>query len=94
MEDKVGELIAVKNIHKVFEDATGDTGGAVEAIRMADFRVASSEFVSLLGPSGCGKSTLLDIIELILWTGTHLIPIITPNPTCPRTQERRLDNGN
>ncbi len=58
----MGELIAVKNIHKVFEDATGDTGGAVEAIRMADFRVATSEFVSLLGPSGCGKSTLLDII--------------------------------
>ncbi len=56
------ELIQVRRVSKVFEDATGDTGGAVEAIRMADFHVGRGEFVSLLGPSGCGKSTLLDIV--------------------------------
>lgn len=56
------ELIAVKRVSKVFEDTAGNTGGAVEAIRLADFRVQAGEFVSLLGPSGCGKSTLLDIV--------------------------------
>lgn len=56
------ELIAVTKVRKVFEDAAGNTGGAVEAIRRVDFRVRAGEFVSLLGPSGCGKSTLLDII--------------------------------
>lgn len=55
-------LIIVKRIQKVFEDISGKTGGAVEAIRMADFQVGRGEFVSLLGPSGCGKSTLLDIV--------------------------------
>ena len=55
-------LIVVQQIRKVFEDITGITGGAVEAIRNADFQVGRSEFVSLLGPSGCGKSTLLDIV--------------------------------
>ena len=54
-------LITVKNVRKVFEDHIGNTG-AVEAIRMVDFRVRPGEFVSLLGPSGCGKSTLLDIV--------------------------------
>jgi NitT/TauT family transport system ATP-binding protein len=57
----VEDLITVKNVHKVFEDHIGNTG-AVEAIRMVDFRVRPGEFVSLLGPSGCGKSTLLDIV--------------------------------
>jgi len=58
----VKELIAVRGVRKVFEDAAGTTGGAVEAIRIADFQVGRGEFVSLLGPSGCGKSTLLDIV--------------------------------
>lgn len=55
-------MIAVRGVRKVFEDKAGDTGGALEAIRLADFQVARGEFVSLLGPSGCGKSTLLDIV--------------------------------
>lgn len=56
------ELISVSRVSKLFEDTTGDTGGAVEAIRTVDFRVKGGEFVSLVGPSGCGKSTLLDIV--------------------------------
>ncbi len=56
------ELIVAKRVRKVFEDAAGNAGGAVEAIRMVEFQVGKGEFVSLLGPSGCGKSTLLDII--------------------------------
>jgi NitT/TauT family transport system ATP-binding protein len=58
----VEKLIVVDKVKKIFEDTTGSTGGAVEAIGMADFSVRRGEFVSLLGPSGCGKSTLLDIV--------------------------------
>jgi len=54
--------IEVRAVAKIFADAEGESGGAVEAIRRADLSVATGEFVSLLGPSGCGKSTLLDII--------------------------------
>ncbi len=56
------ELIVVKEVSKVFDDAGAKTGDAIEAIKNADFQVRRSEFVSLLGPSGCGKSTLLDIV--------------------------------
>jgi NitT/TauT family transport system ATP-binding protein len=37
-------------------------GGEVEAVSLADFAVASGEFVAVIGPSGCGKSTLLMMI--------------------------------
>ena len=36
--------------------------GAVEALRLADWRVAQGERWLVLGPSGCGKSTLLHVI--------------------------------
>jgi NitT/TauT family transport system ATP-binding protein len=35
---------------------------AVVALNDIDFKVADSEFVSIVGPSGCGKSTLLRIL--------------------------------
>jgi hypothetical protein len=43
----VEKLIVVDKVTKVFEDTTGNTGGAVEAIRTADFQVRRGEFVSL-----------------------------------------------
>jgi len=58
----VDVLIQARKISKTFEDVTGTTGGAVEAIKLIDFEVRRGEFVSLVGPSGCGKTTLLDII--------------------------------
>jgi putative ABC transport system ATP-binding protein len=36
--------------------------GAVEALRLADWRVAQGERWLVLGPSGCGKSTLLHVV--------------------------------
>ncbi|HEV3009103.1 MAG TPA: ABC transporter ATP-binding protein [Burkholderiales bacterium] len=36
--------------------------GAVEALRLADWKVAQGERWLVLGPSGCGKSTLLHVI--------------------------------
>ncbi len=62
MEGHINVLIEVRKLGKTFEDAGGNTGGSVEAIRMMDFKVREGEFVSIVGPSGCGKSTLLDII--------------------------------
>ncbi len=62
MEARIDTLIQVRKLGKTFEDMSGDTGGAVEAIRTVDFDVRKGEFVSIIGPSGCGKSTLLDII--------------------------------
>jgi len=40
--------------------------GAVEALRLADWKVAQGERWLVLGPSGCGKSTLLHVIAGIL----------------------------
>lgn len=79
------ELIVVREVRKVFEETVRDTGGAVEAIRMVDFRVRRGEFLSLLGPSGCGKSTLLDIVGgLERPTGGEVIigeeKVVGPNP--------------
>ena len=36
--------------------------GAVEALRLPDWRVAQGERWLVLGPSGCGKSTLLHVV--------------------------------
>ncbi len=36
--------------------------GAVQALRLADWKVAQGERWLVLGPSGCGKSTLLHIL--------------------------------
>jgi len=36
--------------------------GAVEALRLADWRVAQGDRWLVLGPSGCGKSTLLHVV--------------------------------
>jgi putative ABC transport system ATP-binding protein len=36
--------------------------GAVEALRLADWKVAQGERWLVLGPSGCGKSTLLHVL--------------------------------
>ena len=36
--------------------------GAVEALRLADWKVAQGERWLVLGPSGCGKTTLLHVV--------------------------------
>src|SRR5918999_6616408 len=36
--------------------------GAVEALRLSDWKVAQGERWLILGPSGCGKSTLLHVL--------------------------------
>ncbi|MFQ5896252.1 MAG: ABC transporter ATP-binding protein [Nitrospinota bacterium] len=58
-------MLEVRNLYKVFYDASGDGGGFL-ALHDINFRVEDREFVSLLGPSGCGKTTLLRIIAGIL----------------------------
>lgn len=55
-------VIEVNAVSKLFADSEEAPSAHVLAIKHAELRVSSGEFVSLLGPSGCGKSTLLDII--------------------------------
>src|SRR5215470_3760774 len=50
--------IAIEAVSKRF----GHAGDLLTAVDAADFRVSTSEFVSIVGPSGCGKSTVLNII--------------------------------
>jgi NitT/TauT family transport system ATP-binding protein len=50
--------IQIKNVHKVFNTATGN----VVALQDINLTINTGEFVCLLGPSGCGKSTLLNAI--------------------------------
>ncbi|MGH2377948.1 MAG: ABC transporter ATP-binding protein [Candidatus Limnocylindria bacterium] len=51
--------IKVRDLHKVFESASGQ---AVAALQGIDLSVREGEFVCIVGPSGCGKSTLLRIL--------------------------------
>lgn len=49
------ELLAVRNIDKVFNDT-------VVALQDMSLSIRDGDFLSLLGPSGCGKSTALRLI--------------------------------
>jgi NitT/TauT family transport system ATP-binding protein len=51
--------IAVHDLHKVFETASGQAVVALEGI---DLSVPAGQFLCIVGPSGCGKSTLLRIL--------------------------------
>jgi putative ABC transport system ATP-binding protein len=51
-------LIEIEGMTKVY--GMGDI--AVHALRGADLRVKSGEFVAIMGPSGSGKSTLMNIL--------------------------------
>jgi NitT/TauT family transport system ATP-binding protein len=48
-------VLTINHVGRRFPNGT-------EALRDANLRIASSDFVALLGPSGCGKSTLLRLI--------------------------------
>jgi NitT/TauT family transport system ATP-binding protein len=52
-------VVAMKDVSKRYETASGDT---VHALSNINLEVRSGEFVSVLGASGCGKTTLLRII--------------------------------
>jgi len=58
--------------HEVFnfDDVTlsfpEKSGGRLEVIRNADFRVEEEESLVILGPSGCGKSTILRLLAGLL----------------------------
>jgi putative ABC transport system ATP-binding protein len=50
--------VEVRGVYRTFEADVAP----VRALRGADLRVATGEFVAVMGPSGCGKSTLLNLI--------------------------------
>ena len=50
--------VEVRGVYRTFEADIAP----VRALRGADLRVSSGEFVAVMGPSGCGKSTLLNLI--------------------------------
>lgn len=52
------------DVEKVTRRFPGRKPGAPEftAVHDLTFRVADSEFVSIVGPSGCGKSTILNLV--------------------------------
>ncbi|TNF19859.1 MAG: ABC transporter ATP-binding protein [Rhodobacteraceae bacterium] len=54
-----GELIAMRDVDKVF-------GNGTVAVRDMSLNINQGEFVSFLGPSGCGKSTALKMISGLL----------------------------
>jgi len=58
LPDSSNPLLELRGVCKEFELP----GRRVEALRDANLRVSSGEFVCLIGASGCGKSTLLRIV--------------------------------
>jgi putative ABC transport system ATP-binding protein len=52
------DALVVEKVRKTFEAENAP----VRALRGADLRVPSGDFVALMGPSGCGKSTLLNLV--------------------------------
>jgi putative ABC transport system ATP-binding protein len=53
-----GEVVMARGLTRVYQEEAVP----VHALRVVDFSLSSSEFVSLSGPSGSGKSTLLNIV--------------------------------
>ncbi|WP_425060077.1 Aliphatic sulfonates import ATP-binding protein SsuB [Sporomusa carbonis] len=51
--------IAIKNLHKSFQDAQGNQ---LDVLTDITITVAAGEFLCLLGPSGCGKTTLMNLM--------------------------------
>lgn len=51
-------IIELENVSKQY----GQNGVSFWAVRDANFRVASGDFVSIVGPSGSGKSSLLHLV--------------------------------
>ncbi len=51
-------IVELRKVSKEY----GQNGMRFTAVRDADFRVASRDFVSIVGPSGSGKSSLLHLV--------------------------------
>jgi NitT/TauT family transport system ATP-binding protein len=64
--------------------------GGYAAVRNASFRVAASQFVSIVGPSGCGKSTLLRLIAGLLAPTAGSLTVAGVSPAENRKKTHRL----
>ena len=78
--------IAVRDLHKVFETASGQIVSALEGI---DLAVRDGEFVCIVGPSGCGKSTLLRLLAGLEEPSTGEIDIEVRRPDRPVSHRGR-----
>lgn len=56
--DQAYPAIALRNVHKVYENAAGK----FVALKSIDLELNYGQFISIVGKSGCGKSTLLNMI--------------------------------
>ncbi|RMG27851.1 MAG: ATP-binding cassette domain-containing protein [Methanobacteriota archaeon] len=55
--------IKAKNLIKIYEDPSSDSG--VIALRGVELNIRPGSMVSIIGPSGAGKSTLLNVLGAI-----------------------------
>jgi NitT/TauT family transport system ATP-binding protein len=83
--------ISIRNVSKVFTDATGKTG--IVALDGIDLEISEHSFVSFLGPSGCGKTTLLRMIAGIEGPSTGEVWCNQKQVTAINTQVAYVPQG-
>lgn len=58
LEDTLGEVIAVRDLHKDYITAAGP----FPVLKQVNLSIGPGEFVAIMGPSGSGKSTFMNIL--------------------------------
>jgi putative ABC transport system ATP-binding protein len=78
MEGEVGNMIEIKDVHKVFNAGKANQVNAINGIGL---HIKTGEFVVIVGANGSGKTTLLDIVAGSVFPNSGSVNIDGQNVT-------------